>query len=287
MLYVTMNPGHPLVKKHIRAGGQAFVLEEGMNGHMITIYDNEVHTPLLWTHLIPATIEGRAMHNVQNAMFAAALAYNMDVEPGRHPSRIADVRLDVLPGAGSHEHLRRASVQGHPRLRAQPGRSQARCATSSTDSTSKAESIVVLSAPGDRRDEDIRDIAEIAAGHFDHYICRRDDNPRGRGPDEVAVMLKNKLLECEVESGAIEVVPDEQEATEQALQMASPGDLVLVLGDNIKRAWKQIIYFNSEARGEDGAEKTTTTISLPTTGEFQFDDGSRDHQRRAWRANRS
>ncbi|MEO1847082.1 MAG: cyanophycin synthetase, partial [Pseudomonadota bacterium] len=77
--YVTMNPGHPLVKQHIRAGGQAFVLEEGMNGHMIAIYDNEGHTPLLWTHLIPATVEGRALHNVQNAMFAAALAYNMQV----------------------------------------------------------------------------------------------------------------------------------------------------------------------------------------------------------------
>ncbi len=76
LCYVTMNPAHPLVKQHIRAGGQAFVLEQGMNGHMITIYDNESHTPLLSTHLIPATVEGRAMHNVQNAMFAAALAYN-------------------------------------------------------------------------------------------------------------------------------------------------------------------------------------------------------------------
>ena len=45
LCYVTMNPGHPLVKQHIRAGGQAFVLEEGMNGHMITIYDSESHIP--------------------------------------------------------------------------------------------------------------------------------------------------------------------------------------------------------------------------------------------------
>ena len=73
LCYVTMNPGHPLVKKHIQAGGQAFVLEQGMNGHMITIYDNSAHIPLMWTHLIPATIDGKAMHNVQNAMFAAGL----------------------------------------------------------------------------------------------------------------------------------------------------------------------------------------------------------------------
>ena len=47
-----------------------------MNGDMITIYDNGAHIPLLWTHLIPATLEGRAIHNVQNAMFAAAMAFS-------------------------------------------------------------------------------------------------------------------------------------------------------------------------------------------------------------------
>ena len=37
LCYVTMNPSHSLVKQHIRAGGQAFVLEQAMNGHMNTI----------------------------------------------------------------------------------------------------------------------------------------------------------------------------------------------------------------------------------------------------------
>ena len=29
LCYVTMNPGHALVKRHIQAGGQAWVLEQG------------------------------------------------------------------------------------------------------------------------------------------------------------------------------------------------------------------------------------------------------------------
>ena len=45
------------------------LLEQGMNGQMIALYDNGHHIPLLWTHLIPASLEGRALHNVQNAMF--------------------------------------------------------------------------------------------------------------------------------------------------------------------------------------------------------------------------
>jgi cyanophycin synthetase len=269
--YVTMNPGHALVKKHIRAGGQAFVLEEGMNGHMITIYDNEVHTPLVWTHLIPATIEGRAMHNVQNAMFAAALAYNMGVslEDIRHGLRTFDATFFQAPG-------RMNIYDEHPFKVILDYAHNAAAVTAMCNLVDRFETegrrIVVLAAPGDRRDEDIHNIAEIAAGHFDHFICRCDDNRRGRGADEVATMLKNKLLECGIESDRIEVVPDEQEATSKALQMAVAGDLILVLADNIKRSWKQIIYFNSEARASDDAKKSQPSIELPQSDDFSFDD---------------
>ncbi|MGK0230577.1 MAG: cyanophycin synthetase, partial [Gammaproteobacteria bacterium] len=106
--------------------------------------------------------------------------------------------------------------------------------------------IVVLSAPGDRRDEDIREIAHIAASHFDHFICRCDDHRRGRGVDEVANMLKYQLIKDGIADDQITVIADEQLATTAALQMAVPGDLLLVLADEIKRTWKQIIYFNAD-----------------------------------------
>jgi cyanophycin synthetase len=271
LCYVTMNPGHALVKKHIRAGGQAFVLEKGMNGHMITIYDSESHIPLLWTHLIPATIEGRAIHNVQNAMFAAALAYNMKIglEDIRHGLRTFDATFFQTPGRMNiyDEHPFKvildyahnpAAVKAMSSLveRFEP----------------EGKRIVVLSAPGDRRDEDIREIAEIAAGHFDLFICRCDDNRRGRGEEEVAVMLKNRLLERGIDADRIEVVPDEQEATTRALETAEPGDLILVLADAIKRTWKQIIYFNSGAKVDDAPKRSSVNVDLTDFEDFEFRD---------------
>ena len=270
LCYVTMNPSHALVKQHIRAGGQAFVLEQALNGHMIAIYDGELHTPLLWTHLIPATIEGRAMHNVQNAMFAAALAYNLgiNIEDIRHGLRTFDSTFFQAPG-------RMNIYNEHPFKVILDYAHNAAAVRAICDLVDRFDvdgrKIVVLAAPGDRRDEDIRDIAGIAAGHFDHYVCRRDDNPRGRGPDEVPVMLKDKLLECGVHTDAIEVVPDEQEATTRGLELANSGDLVLVLGDNIKRTWKQIIYFNSGAHVEETGTKLPINIELPETDDFTFD----------------
>ncbi|MDH3304268.1 MAG: cyanophycin synthetase [Gammaproteobacteria bacterium] len=269
--YVTMNPSHPLVKRHIQAGGQAFVLEQGMNGHLITIYDNETHTPLVWTHLIPATIEGRALHNVQNAMFAAALAHNMHIglEDIRQGLRTFGSTFFQAPGRMNiyDEHPFRVILDyAH-----NPAAVRAMCLLVDRLDVD-GRRIVVLAAPGDRRDEDIRNIAEIAAAHFDYFICRCDDNRRGRGHDEVAVMLKNKLLESGVSADRIEVIPDEQEATTRALEMAVSGDLILILGDNTTRAWKQIIYFNSGARVVDSNKKPAAAVELPDTVGFELSD---------------
>lgn len=243
--YVTMNPAHPLVKEHIRAGGQAVVLEQGMNGHMITIYDNHTHIPLLWTHLIPATLEGRALHNVQNAMFAAALAFNMsiDLENIRHGLRTFDTTYFQAPG-------RMNIYSEHPFKVILDYAHNAAAVKAMVDVVTRLDvtgrRIVVLAAPGDRRDVDIVDLAKAAAGHFDRYICRRDDNTRGRGHDELPKILQSTLLAAGVDAGQIQVVNDEQEAVQTALNAAAPGDLLLILGDNIKRCWKQIIYFQSD-----------------------------------------
>jgi cyanophycin synthetase len=271
LCYVTMNPGHGLVKEHIRAGGQAFVLEDGMNGQMITIYDNGSHRPLLWTHLVPATLEGRAMHNVQNAMFAAALAYNMDVglEDIRQGLRTFGSTFFQAPG-------RMNIFDEHPFkviLDYAHNPAAVRAMSSVVDRfAAKGRRILVFSAPGDRRDEDIADIAAAAAGHFDFYVCKCDDNRRGRGHDEVAVMLKSKLLEVGVPADHIEIVVDEQEAIQRGLELAKAADLLLVLGDNIKRCWKQIIYFKSGTQPSSEKPSVPLSVSLPDSEEFQFDD---------------
>jgi hypothetical protein len=98
--YVTMNPSHALVREHIRAGGRACALEAGVNGQMITLYDKGSHIPLLWTHLIPATLEGRALHNVQNAMFAAAMAFSLGIKLDaiRQGLRTFDTTFFQAPG---------------------------------------------------------------------------------------------------------------------------------------------------------------------------------------------
>jgi cyanophycin synthetase len=259
--YVTLNPGHELVREHIQAGGRGIVLEAGMTGQMITLYDHGAHIPLLPAHLIPATLEGRAVHNVQNAMFAAAMAFSMGLklENIRHGLQTFDTTFFQAPGRGNvfDEHPFKvildyghnaAAVEAMVQLVDRLGRG--------------ARRIVVLAAPGDRRDEDVRNIARIAAGWFDRYICRRDDGLRGRAPDEIPLMLRDALLEQDVPAEQISVIPDEQEATAAALSEAQPGDLVLIFGDAIARTWEQIVSFRP-VEHERRATRRTRPLADP------------------------
>jgi cyanophycin synthetase len=116
--------------------------------------------------------------------------------------------------------------------------------------------IVVLAGPGDRRDEDLRAIADAVAGRFDHYICRRDDDLRQRAPDEVPRIQSVALQARGVPAAAISIIPDEQEAIEAALDMAQPGDLLLIFADALTRSWKQIIKFRSSAPAGEAARGT-------------------------------
>jgi cyanophycin synthetase len=240
LCYVTMNTRHSLVREHIRAGGRAVVLEEGINGHMITLYDKGTHIPLLWTHLIPATMEGRAIFNVQNAMFAAAVAFSMDVtlDDIRQGLRTFDTTYFQAPGRMNvfDEHPFKVILDyahNPPAIQAMVDFVEQLQPT--------GKKICVLAAPGDRRDEDIREVAHLCAGRFDQYICRRDDNPRGRDEREVPLMLRDALLAGGVDSEAITIEPLEQEAVQAALDLADVGDLLLIFGDKINRTWKQII----------------------------------------------
>ena len=259
LCYVTMNPGHELVREHIQAGGRGCVLEAGMTGRMITLYDHGAHIPLLPAHLIPATLDGRAMHNVQNAMFAAAMAFalGLKLENIRHGLQTFDTTFFQAPGRGNvfDEHPFKAILDyGH-----NPAAVNAMVQFVERMG-SGGRRIVVLSAPGDRRDEDVAAIARAVAGYFDHYICRRDDHPRGRKPDEIPRLLKTSLLAAGVPEEEVSVIVDEQEALQAALGEARPGDLLLVFGDNIQRCWDQIVSFRP-------AETERRAVRRPVAGD--------------------
>ncbi|MBL4771456.1 MAG: cyanophycin synthetase [Planctomycetes bacterium] len=260
--YVTLNHSHPLVREHIQMGGRAIALEDGMGGQMLTLYDGPRHMPLLWSHQIPATMEGRAIHNVQNAMFAAAITFAMGVELDqiRHGLRTFNTTFFQAPG-------RMNVCDDHPfKVILDYGHNPAavKVMAELVDRLQPTgQRIVVIAAPGDRRDEDVVAVAQAVAGSFDHYICRRDDNFRGRDGDEIPQMQRKALIDAGVNPESIELIPDEVEATQEALQRARSGDLVLIFGDSISRCWTQITDFKPGTLEPGAPHKKSKPVIRP------------------------
>ncbi len=254
-IYVTTDAQNERVREHVRKGGQAVVLEAGLNGRMLALYQGERQVPLLWARQIPATLEGKAFHNVQNAMFAAAIAHGMGVAVENIRQGLRTFSNDFFQAPGRlnfyNEHPFRVLLDY-----AHNAHGMEALARTVRELAVHGRRIGVIASPGDRRDEDILALARAAAPAFDLILLREDDDLRGRRPGETAALLRQGLLAAGV--CAERIVPDcfrEEDAVLAALGMARAGDLVVIFGDNLTRIWELIVGFKPQGREkEEGAE---------------------------------
>jgi cyanophycin synthetase len=232
-----------VLKTHIEQDGTAVVLQPGMHGEMIAIYDAGQYIPLLWTHLIPATLEGRARHNVANALAATAIAYacGVSIENIKQGLRTFSPTFYQSPGRLNvfDEHPFRVIVDyGH-----NPAAFAAMREMLQSMRPNHNRLIGVVGAPGDRRDEDICQAGTTMAGMFDCMIVKEDDDLRGRAAGEVAGMLQESAQAAGMPAERITTILNEQEAVRYALDQGQPKDLIVIFADNVTVVWKEVIYY--------------------------------------------
>jgi cyanophycin synthetase len=112
--------------------------------------------------------------------------------------------------------------------------------------------IGVITAPGDRRDDDIREVGRLASS-LDCVIIKEDQNLRGRKPGEVEQLIREGLTEKGVDESRIEAIRDEIQAIARALETADGEDLVTVLADDVGG----VLNFLDQV----GAEKSGTAVN--------------------------
>ncbi|MNE60682.1 Cyanophycin synthetase [compost metagenome] len=110
--------------------------------------------------------------------------------------------------------------------------------------------IGIIAGVGDRRDEDIRECAKIAARMFDHIIIRQEKHLRGRQEEEILQLL----LEGINESGRTvtwETIPKEIEALKHAISIAQDGTYIVALSDVITNAIQVVQQYLDKENEED------------------------------------
>jgi cyanophycin synthetase len=252
VVYFSMDPENERIKFQASRGCRGVTLEPGRNGEMIVLRQGRKSMPLVWTHLIPATFEGRARMNVQNALAATAAAWAAgahlhDIRQGLRtfstsyymaPGRLNMFELDGYRVVVDYAH--------------NPPAVEALCqfiAGMSEPTAGGARALVigrrigVIATAGDRREDDMREIGRIAARCFDQLIVREDENNRGRPRGDTAAHIEEGVREA-MRQGArttsVETILDELEATRRALDLAVAGDVVVVCVDHANQVWKEL-----------------------------------------------
>ncbi len=252
VIYFSMDPNNEAIRRQASRGRRAVTVEAGRNGEMIVLRQGRKSMPLVWTHLLPATFEGRARMNVQNALAAAGAAWAAgahlhDIRQGLRtfstsyfmaPGRLNMFELDGYRVLVDYAHNPPAVAAlgdfvdrlGEP----SPGGRRALVT---------GQRIGVMATAGDRRDEDIVELGRIAAAHFDTIIVREDTNNRGRPRGDTAALIERGVRAGMADGGrckTVETVIDELEATRYALDMGREGDLVVVCVDHANDVWKEL-----------------------------------------------
>jgi cyanophycin synthetase len=246
------------LREHIGGGGLAVVRESGRSpGGDITIHDDGDAIPLMPTAEIPATFDGLAEFNVQNALGAIAMAYAQGVPPAVIRRALSTYttsfehnpgRLNVFDGHGFRVILDYAhnpaglQALGDLLLKMRPRHRRV---------------IGMINIPGDRRDEDIREMGALATRYFDDIVFREDPARRGRKPGEIIELLVEGALAVGFSEDRIRRVMNEEDAAPVCLEMARPGDLVVLTPTEVEAMWQQVLDFrvSPETRFEAEIER--------------------------------
>ena len=105
--------------------------------------------------------------------------------------------------------------------------------------------IRMASGVGNRRTADIMEFG-VALSKFNDYVVLCDPDPRTRTIGETAQIIKQGLIKGGFTEDMITVVMNEKEATKISLEMAQPGDLVLLQADNIAEVINDVLAYKNQ-----------------------------------------
>jgi len=253
-----------MIDGHCRRGGKALVLNPSERGEMIVVKHGPREMQLAWTHLLPATFGGRARMNVQNALAAAAAAFSAGapLHDIRQGLRTFSTSYYLSPGRLNEVEVNGVSVivdycHNAPGMRAL-GDFVDRVGETLTSAheLGKPSRIGVIATAGDRRDEDMRELGQVAAEHFDVVIVREDVALRRRTRGDTARLVEEGVRAA-MASGArcrqVETILDEIAAVRHAMSRANAGDLVVLCVDQHPAVMNELENWSPMAQAGAGA----------------------------------
>jgi cyanophycin synthetase len=241
--YFSMTEDNEFVKTLARDGKIVAVYENGF----ITIKKGEWKIRVERAINVPLTLGGKAKFMIANALAATLAAYLQ----GFKTEDISLALQTFIPSAAQTPG--RMNIFDFKKFKVMIDFAHNAAGYMGVEdyllSVTATKKIGIIAGVGDRRDEDIRECAKIAARMFDHIIIRQEKHLRGRSETEII----NLILEGIASSGRTithEIITKETEAIKHAINSAEDGTYIVALSDVVTNAIEIVQeYLDKENEG--------------------------------------
>ena len=221
----SINENNERINAHCKNGGMAAIIEKGY----LTICKGEWKTRIEKIVNIPLSLNGRAEAMIKNILPAALAAViqgfkTEDIRTAlksfipsaeQTPGRMNIFKFDNFDVMIDYAH----NTDGFLQLQ------------KFMHKTSATVKVGILSATGDRRDEDILNVGKLSAQIFDEIIIKHDKDLRGRTKEEITkLLLEGIYSERKI---PVQIISNELDSIQYALDNAKPGSFNVILADGV------------------------------------------------------
>jgi cyanophycin synthetase len=227
IVYFSMEADNPILLRHLEEGGRAVYLQD----NSIVVADATYHQELLRVEAMPIAFQGRARYNIANGLAAtaglmAAGFSNLQIATGlstfvsdgkTNPLRtnVFDVRGVTVIVDYAHNPAAYAALAEMARALL-PG-----------------QLVGIVTAPGDRRDDDLRDVGRVCAGRFDELVVY-ESSSRGRAHGGAVDLILQGAEDIVGKTDTLHREPDVGAAIRLGLSLCRRGDvLVFACGSSL------------------------------------------------------
>ncbi len=227
--YFAMDENNPKVVQFAKEGKIVAVYENGF----ITIKKGEWKIRVERATHVPLTLGGKAKFMIANVLAATLAAYLQGF-------KTEDISLSLqtfIPSAAQTPG--RMNIFEFKKFKVlidfahnPAGYKGVEEYLSSVEATKK---IGIIAGVGDRRDEDIKECATIAARMFDHIIIRQEKYLRGRTEEEIIGLIMEGIA-ASGKTITHEIISKETEAIKHAIDTAEDGTFITALSDVVTNA---------------------------------------------------
>jgi cyanophycin synthetase len=224
LCWFSQDESNPLVQQQLSQGGRAVFVSDGT----VTYCAQGQCESIMAIDQIAMTFKGTAEHNIQNALGVVGLckALNLPVtaivqglaefgsDPQDNPGRGNRYQIngiEVIVDFAHNEHSMRAVVSMVKKIPAK-------------------RRFVMFSHAGDRSDREIKHLTAAVAdlGAHAYLVTEVEKYLRGRNLGDISVLAKQYLMELGITAEQVCFAPDPLAGSKQAMEMAQPGDVVLL-----------------------------------------------------------